>query len=50
MRGDLVLMIVQKTKSAELLRPVQHFLFHHPEISDRQYKVTYGCIVQNTKH
>jgi hypothetical protein len=39
----LVLVIVQKTKSVELLQPVQHFLFDYPEILNRE-----DCISQDS--
>lgn len=39
MRFDLVLVIVQKRKSVELLYPVQHFFFCLPEITYRKYGI-----------
>ncbi len=41
---NMVLVIVQKTKSVELLCPVQHFFLHQPEVSYRKYRIAQNNI------
>lgn len=44
MRLQLVLMIIQKTKSVELFCPAQHFCFHYSQVTDTKNAVSCGFL------
>jgi hypothetical protein len=46
MGSDLVLVIIQQTKSAEPVRPVQHFFFDLFKLGNRKLAVSFGMLIQ----